>query len=92
MVDGLSVDFKRVMEVVRERRAEIAPHDSVKRFTELGVDVFLGSIPSYGKLEHTRENQCAHHKALPFLTPYCPTSFSMYSPRVTSGKPPPVVL
>jgi pyruvate/2-oxoglutarate dehydrogenase complex dihydrolipoamide dehydrogenase (E3) component len=30
------------MERVRAIRAEISDHDSVKRFTELGVDVFLG--------------------------------------------------
>ena len=31
-----------VMERVRRVRAEISPHDSAKRYTELGVDVFLG--------------------------------------------------
>jgi pyruvate/2-oxoglutarate dehydrogenase complex dihydrolipoamide dehydrogenase (E3) component len=31
-----------VMERVRRVRAEIAPHDSAKRYAELGVDVFLG--------------------------------------------------
>jgi len=40
--DGVSVDFAAVMERVRRVRAEIAPHDSAKRFAELGVDVFLG--------------------------------------------------
>ncbi|MHC5084657.1 MAG: mercuric reductase, partial [Planctomycetota bacterium] len=35
-------DFQAVMERVRAIRAEISDHDSVKRFTELGVDVFLG--------------------------------------------------
>lgn len=32
--------FERVFEHMRERRARIAPNDSVERFTELGVDVF----------------------------------------------------
>lgn len=36
------VDFPSVMERMRELRAHIAPHDSAKRFRELGVDVFLG--------------------------------------------------
>ena len=38
----VTVDFARVMERMRERRAHIAPNDSAKRFTELGVDVYLG--------------------------------------------------
>ncbi len=40
--DTLQIDFAAVMERMRRLRADIAPHDSVQRFTELGVDVFLG--------------------------------------------------
>jgi len=36
------VDFGLVMERMRKLRSEISQHDSVKRFKELGVDVFLG--------------------------------------------------
>ncbi len=36
------VDFPAVMERMRRLRARISPNDSVKRFTDLGVDVFLG--------------------------------------------------
>ena len=36
-------DFPKVMERLRRLRASIAPHDSAKRFRELGVDVFIGS-------------------------------------------------
>lgn len=39
---GASVDFAAVMERLRRLRAGIAPHDSARRFTELGVDVFFG--------------------------------------------------
>lgn len=39
---GAKVDFGRVMERMRRLRADISPHDSARRFTELGVDVFLG--------------------------------------------------
>lgn len=39
---GVEIDFAAVMERVRSLRAAISPHDSVKRFQELGVDVFLG--------------------------------------------------
>lgn len=35
-------DFPRVMERLYRVRAELAGHDSAERFTELGVDVFLG--------------------------------------------------
>lgn len=35
-------DFREVMGRVRERRAQIAPHDSQERFESLGVDVFRG--------------------------------------------------
>ena len=37
------VDFAKIMEEMREKRAEISPADSVERFSNLGVDVFLGS-------------------------------------------------
>ncbi len=40
---GATVDFGAVMERMRRLRADISPHDSAKRFTELGVDVFLGA-------------------------------------------------
>ena len=35
-------DFGAVMERMRRLRADISPHDSAARFTELGIDVFLG--------------------------------------------------
>ncbi len=40
--EGVRVDFGQAMERMRRLRASIAPHDSVKRFSELGVDVFIG--------------------------------------------------
>jgi pyruvate/2-oxoglutarate dehydrogenase complex dihydrolipoamide dehydrogenase (E3) component len=36
-------DFPSAMRRVREVRAAIAPHDSVQRYREAGVDVFLGA-------------------------------------------------
>jgi pyruvate/2-oxoglutarate dehydrogenase complex dihydrolipoamide dehydrogenase (E3) component len=42
-VDGYQVDFPKVMERLRKLRAGISHHDSAKRFSELGVDVFIGS-------------------------------------------------
>jgi pyruvate/2-oxoglutarate dehydrogenase complex dihydrolipoamide dehydrogenase (E3) component len=40
--NGAVADFAAVMERVRRVRADISPHDSARRFRELGVDVFLG--------------------------------------------------
>ena len=40
---GTTVDCGKVMERMRRLRADIRPHDSAKRFSELGVDIFLGA-------------------------------------------------
>jgi pyruvate/2-oxoglutarate dehydrogenase complex dihydrolipoamide dehydrogenase (E3) component len=40
---GTTANFSGVMERMRRLRADISPHDSAQRFTELGVDVFLGT-------------------------------------------------
>ncbi len=40
--DGTTIDFAKVMERMRKLRADISPHDSAERFTDLGIDVFLG--------------------------------------------------
>jgi pyruvate/2-oxoglutarate dehydrogenase complex dihydrolipoamide dehydrogenase (E3) component len=43
-LDGAAgVDFGAVMERMRRLRAHISHNDSVQRFTELGIDVFLGT-------------------------------------------------
>jgi pyruvate/2-oxoglutarate dehydrogenase complex dihydrolipoamide dehydrogenase (E3) component len=39
---GSPVDFGRVMERLRRLRAGISHHDSAHRFSDLGIDVFLG--------------------------------------------------
>jgi len=36
------VDFGKAMERMRKLRADISPHDSVERFSNMGMDVFLG--------------------------------------------------
>jgi len=40
--EGATVDFPTVMERMRRIRARISEHDSAERFSDLGVDVFLG--------------------------------------------------
>ncbi len=42
------VDFAVVMERLRQVRAEISHHDSAKRFSDMGVDVFLGNAKFTG--------------------------------------------
>ena len=42
-VSGVETDFAAVMERMRLLRAQIAPVDSAERFSELGVDVFIGT-------------------------------------------------
>jgi pyruvate/2-oxoglutarate dehydrogenase complex dihydrolipoamide dehydrogenase (E3) component len=44
----VKADFGAVMERMRRLRARISHHDSVERFTGLGVDVFLGSARFIG--------------------------------------------
>jgi pyruvate/2-oxoglutarate dehydrogenase complex dihydrolipoamide dehydrogenase (E3) component len=41
--EDVTVDFPAVMERMRRERALISPNDSAARFSELGVDVFLGT-------------------------------------------------
>lgn len=38
----VGVDFTKVMQRMRSLRASISRHDSARRFTEMGVDVFFG--------------------------------------------------
>lgn len=45
---GVEVDFPAVMERLRRLRSGISKHDSAKRFTELGVDVFIGEASFSG--------------------------------------------
>lgn len=40
--DGVEVDFGAIMERMRKLRARIAPNDSAQRFSDLGVDIYLG--------------------------------------------------
>ncbi|MBE9175191.1 mercuric reductase [Synechocystis salina LEGE 06155] len=40
--ENIEIDFPAVMERMRKIRAGISHHDSVQRFSDLGIDVFLG--------------------------------------------------
>lgn len=45
---GAEVDFPAVMERMRRLRAGISHHDSAKRFSDLGVDIFFGDASFSG--------------------------------------------
>ena len=38
----VEIDFAEIMQRMRRLRANISPHDSAKRFSELGIDVYFG--------------------------------------------------
>ncbi|MEE4609423.1 MAG: mercuric reductase [Desulfobacteraceae bacterium] len=40
--DAPTIDFGQAMERMRRLRVSIAPNDSVQRFSDLGIDVFIG--------------------------------------------------
>ena len=41
-VSDVEIDFAEIMQRMRRLRASISPHDSAKRFSDLGIDVFFG--------------------------------------------------
>ncbi len=41
-VDNAEVHFSKVMERMRRLRSEISHHDSAERFSQLGIDVYIG--------------------------------------------------
>lgn len=40
--EGVTMDFGKAMERMRQLRADISPHDSAQRFKDLGIDLYLG--------------------------------------------------
>ncbi len=63
--DGVGVDFPAVMERMRRLRSDISHHDSVKRFRELGIDVFLGQGRFIGNsLVEVAGKRLAYRKAV----------------------------
>jgi len=48
-VSGIDVDFAAVMRRMRERRADISPHDSASRLRAAGVDLYFGDARFTGR-------------------------------------------
>ncbi|NNE91278.1 MAG: mercuric reductase [Verrucomicrobiales bacterium] len=55
-------DFPAVMERMRKLRAGISPHDSAERFSDLGIDVYLGQGKFSGENTIEVEGQTLHFK------------------------------
>lgn len=53
LASKVRVDFGQVMQRLRRLRADISAHDSAKRFTDLGIDVYVGRAAFTG--EHSVE-------------------------------------
>lgn len=64
--EQVQVDFSALMQRMRGLRADISPHDSVERFRELGVDVFLGSgkFTSGSEIEVDGQTRLSFRKAV----------------------------
>lgn len=72
--EGMSVDFRAVMERVRAIRARLSHHDSAKRFADLGVDVFLGEARFGGPDTVSVDGQTLRFKRAVIATGACPTT------------------
>ena len=59
---GFSVDFSAAMYRMRKLRAGMSHHDSARRFTELGIDVFIGHGEFNGKSQIHVEGQTLDFK------------------------------
>ena len=63
--EGVAVDFAAVMARMRRLRSVISQNDSARRFTELGVDVFLGQAAFTGpQTVQVGEQELRFHKAV----------------------------
>ncbi len=74
---GVTVDFAAAMERMRRLRAAISPHDSAKRFSDLGIDVFLGS----GKFTSSNSIEVAG-TMVPFKKAVIATGARASAPRI----------
>ena len=60
--EPLEVDFPAVMQRMRQLRANISYHDSIQRFQQLGVDVFLGEGRFLGERKIKIEGHILRYK------------------------------
>lgn len=70
---GITADFAAVMERMRRVRAAISHHDSAQRFTDLGIDVFLGEGQFIGPTRFAIGGQTIEFKKAVIATGSRPT-------------------
>lgn len=69
-----AVDFAHVMQRMRRRRADIGSHDSARRFTDLGIDVFFGEARFTGRADVDVDGQRLRFKRAVIATGGRPTA------------------
>jgi pyruvate/2-oxoglutarate dehydrogenase complex dihydrolipoamide dehydrogenase (E3) component len=62
IAQAMTVDFKLVMERMRQVRSGISHHDSAQRFRDLGIDVFFGEAKFADRHSITVNNQTLKFK------------------------------
>lgn len=65
-------DFKEVMEHIQERIASVAPHDSIERYTKLGVDCIQGAAKIISPWCVEINGKIISAKAIAIATGGCP--------------------
>jgi len=71
------VDFEKVMERVRKVRADISHHDSAERFTNLGVEVYIGRAVFNSERSVLVNGRTLHFKKAVIATGGYPTLIPM---------------
>mmetsp|Transcript_27041 Transcript_27041/g.57889 ORF Transcript_27041/g.57889 Transcript_27041/m.57889 type:complete len:692 (+) Transcript_27041:225-2300(+) len=75
--NAVRVDFEKVMERVRKVRAEISHHDSAERFTDLGVEVYIGRAVFASERSVVVNGRTLHFKKAVIATGGYPTLIPM---------------
>jgi len=75
--NAVKVDFKKVMERVRSVRSAISHHDSAERFTELGVQVYIGRAVFSSERSVVVNGRTLHFKKAVIATGGYPTLIPM---------------
>jgi len=75
--NAVNVDFEKVMERVRKVRADISHHDSAERFTDLGVEVYIGRAVFSSERSVIVNGRTLHFKRAVIATGGYPTLIPM---------------
>lgn len=75
--NAVRVDFEKVMERVRKVRSQISHHDSAKRYTDLGVEVYIGRAVFASERSVIVNGRTLHFKKAAIATGGYPTLIPM---------------